>query len=269
MEQDFGTESASEPPGLQITCPTLVHTHLVLTFPPERNTAMGRSENSGWQRLGAAIREARGSLGFTSRDTFAEVAGVSVRVISDLESGARDNFSEKILSRVEDALGWISGTIDQIVTDPDFLPPAPSPADELVFRPPEFNRKPVLVDVAIVERAIAALTEVSRQRGEKPLPDDVARVAEAAVSLCWPYITRLVEDNVQPGNELHPAVRPLYETFLTMASKFSPADPAGHYVQWLSGDAASANESVRHRYMQRWSESRRIRRGRRARVDTG
>lgn len=228
---------------------------------------MDSSESSGWQRLGAAVREARISLGFTSRDNFAEVASVSVRVISDLESGSRENFSEKVLSRVEEALGWINGTIDQIVTDPEFNPPKSSPADELVFRPPEFNRKPILVDVAIVERAIAGLTDVARQRGDEPLPADITRVSEAAVSLCWPYIVRLVEDNCQPGNELHPAVRPLYETFLAMASKFSPADPAGHYVQWLSGDSVNASDAVRHRYMQRWSESRRIRRGRRVRTD--
>lgn len=228
---------------------------------------MDLSESSGWQRLGEAIREARINLGFTSRDNFAEVANVSVRVISDLESGARNNFSEKVLSRIEDALGWINGTIDQIVTDPDFNPPKPSPADELVFRPPEFNRKPILVDVATVERAIATLTDAARQRGDEPLPDDIARVAEAAVNLSWPYIVRLVEDNCQPGKELHPAVRPLYETFLSMASKFSPADPSGHYVQWLAGDTPNASDAVRHRYMQRWSESRRIRRGRRVRTD--
>lgn len=224
---------------------------------------MAASESHGWDRVGAAVREARVDMGYRSRDTFAEASDVSVRVIADLESGARSNFSAKILSRVESALGWQAGTIDQLVTDPTFVLSPTSPRGDLVFHAPEFDRRPVAVDVAVVERAIAALTEAARElKGTRPKAP-VQHAAEAAVGLCWPYVIRLVEDNCLPGNELHPAVRPLYETFLNTAATFCPADPQTPYVRWLAGDLTETSETVQRRHMQRWSESRRVRRGRR------
>ena len=212
-------------------------------------------------RLGAAVRQARIDIGYTSRAAFAEASNVSVRVISDLESGTRSNFSAKVLSRVESALGWLSGTMDQIVADAGFVPARPSSGDDLIFQAPEFDRRPVAVEVPAVEWAIAALAETAHD----PRSATVKRVAEAAVGLCWPYVVRLVEDNCRPGNELHPSVRPQYETFLTVAVEFSPADPSRQYVRWLAGDTEEVSEAVRHRYMQRWSESRRANRGRRTR----
>jgi transcriptional regulator with XRE-family HTH domain len=221
------------------------------------------SASGGWHRLGTAVRQARIEIGYTSRENFAEASNVSVRVIADLESGARSNFSDKVLSRVESALGWVTGTMDQIVADARFVPPQPSSSDDLIFRQPEFDRRPVPVDVSAVERAMAALTETARD----PQSASVKRIAETTVGLCWPYVIRLIEDNCLPGNELHPAVRPLYETFLTVASQFSPSDPGGQYVRWLAGDSEAVADPVRHRYMQRWSDSRRAHRGRRARSD--
>ncbi|BBY54106.1 helix-turn-helix transcriptional regulator [Mycobacterium koreense] len=224
--------------------------------------------DDGWQRLGATVRKARNDLGFHSRDSFAEAADVSLRVMADLESGTRDNFSERVISKVEAALGWASGTADRIVADPDFRPSAPATGNELVFQPPEFDRRPVDVDVAAVERLIAALTEVSRSSQFEQTRGEISKLLESATSLCWPYVVRLVEDNCLPGKQLHPSVAPVYEAFVAVADDFAPADPSSNYTQWLRGEDSTADAQQQQRYMQRWSESRRTRRLRRKRIES-
>lgn len=215
-----------------------------------------------WQRLGAAVRRARIDMGFTNRENFAESAGVSVRTLADLESGNRSNFSNRVLTALEMSLGWPSGTVSQIVSDQDFQPPAAGTSGaELIFRPPVFSRRPVPVDIALIDRSIIALTEASRA-SEKPSRTE-ASLGSALVALCWPYIARLVEDNCLPGKELHPSVRPIYEAFTKVANWVSPDDPTGRYAQWLAGDDPDIQDQVRTRYMQRWSESRKAQRGRR------
>lgn len=218
-------------------------------------------ERDAHSHRGSAVRQARIALGYTNRENFAAACNVSVRVLSDLESAARSNFSDRVLARVEQGLQWPAGTIEQITADPDFTPPAPMPGGDLIFRPPAFDRRPVLVDVSSVERAIAALTETSRS---KAAGEQVDALGGALVTLCWPYVLRLVENNCQPGNELHPAVRPLYEAFTALSSEFSPSHPSQRYAQWLAGDSPAVASSVRQRYMHRWTESRRAPRGRHA-----
>lgn len=222
---------------------------------------------AGWHRAGECIRQARIELGYSNRENFAETCNISVRVLSDIESGTRTNFSGRVLGDLEDGLGWPAGTIDQLVSDPDFQPPTPGGAADLVFRPPVFNRRPVHVEVATIERSIAALTEAHREWGNRPGTVEKT-VTSALVSQCWPYITRLLEDNCLPGRELHPAVTPLYSAFVKLSDWVSPSDPARKYAQWLAGETGEVDETIKHRYMQRWSESRRVVRGRRAdRVD--
>jgi len=62
-----------------------------------------------WRRLGERLRQARINIAHTNRENFAVACGVSVRVLSDLESGARTNFSDRVLSRLEAGLGWPAG----------------------------------------------------------------------------------------------------------------------------------------------------------------
>lgn len=220
---------------------------------------MDSLELEGQSRRGETVRQARIARGYTNRENFAEVCNISTRVLSDLESGARSNFSDRVISRIEQGLQWPAGTIEQITNDPEFTPPAPVAVGDLIFQPPAFDRRPVSVDVSAVERAIAALTEASRAKASG---DEVAAMGNALVALCWPYVLRLVEDNCLPGNELHPAVRPLYSAFTALADEFPPADPSQRYAQWLTGDAPNTTESARERYMQRWTDSRRVSRGR-------
>jgi hypothetical protein len=216
----------------------------------------------GWSRAGELIRRARIELGYTNRENFADTCNVSTRVLSDIEAGTRSNFSSRVLSGLEDGLGWPAGTIDQLVSDPDFVPPTPGGAGDMVFRPPVFNRRPVPVDVAVVERSITALTEAHRASKEKPGPTERA-LAAALLAQSWPYVLRLLEDNCLPGRELHPAVVPLYTAFSEISDWVSPSDASRRYARWLVGDAGTVDDTIRQRYTQRWSDSRRSTRGRR------
>lgn len=224
------------------------------------NAELDNAELEGWARLGQKVRQARLAVGYTNRENFAEVCNVSVRVLSDLESGVRTNFTDRVLSRLEEGLGWPAGTMNQIVADPTYNPPGPVVGGDLIFRPPTFDRRPANVDVSVVERAIAVLSEASRTSGAA-----VGGLGAVLVDLCWPYVIRLIEDNCLPGTELHPAVRPFYDAFEKLAVQYAPNSPDVRYAQWLVGDARDVNEPVRQRYLQRWAGSRGEHRHRRPR----
>jgi hypothetical protein len=227
-----------------------------------RPAAVNATVTEGWNRAGELIRQARIELGYTNRENFADTCNVSTRVLSDIEAATRTNFSSRVLAGLEDGLGWPAGTIEQLVSDPEFVPPTPGGAGDMVFRPPVFNRRPVIVDVAVCERSIAALTEAHRASGQKPGPTEKA-LAAALLAQSWPYVLRLLEDNCLPGRELHPAVVPLYTAFSEISDWVSPADPSRRYARWLVGDAGTVDDTIRQRYMQRWSDSRKSTRGRR------
>lgn len=250
-----------------------MHTVRMTKLAEDSANDTAKAQASDWQRLGADIRKARLHIGYSNREDFSEVCNISVRVLSDLESGVRTNFSERILARVEAGLGWPAGTIDQIVFDANFTAPTAAIGGDLLFRPPDFKRQPVLVEVGAVEKTLSVLTDIARQQSaSKPSSEAsseaLTRIAAAAVSLCWPYVIRLVEDNCLPGNELHPAVRPIYEAFLAVQSAFAPEDTSGRYAQWLAGDLSDVPETGRRRYMERWTESRRAKGHRRTAGDT-
>jgi transcriptional regulator with XRE-family HTH domain len=69
----------------------------------------------GWGLLAARIAAER-SRRRHSRAAFAKAAGVSVRVVDDLERGRRDNYSDATLAAVEAALGWEFGSAMRVVS---------------------------------------------------------------------------------------------------------------------------------------------------------
>lgn len=227
------------------------------------NSDSSDNEPSAWRRVGAAVRDARTALGYSSRDAFAVICDVSVRVLADLEGGTRTNFSNRVLAHIESGLGWPEGTVDQMIADPQFTPPAPGhSSDELVFHPPNYDRRPITVEVSVVEKSISTLTEVRRELGDEPPQGAVAALGSSLIAHCAPYVIRLLEDNCLPGRELHPAVRPLYELFTQLVKWTHPTYPSLSYMRWLTGDASEPNEATRDRFMSRWAESRRAPRGR-------
>lgn len=68
----------------------------------------------GWERLGRRIAVERGRR-WRSRAAFARAAGVSSRVVDDLENGRRNNYSDATLGAIEATLGWEPGTAQRVV----------------------------------------------------------------------------------------------------------------------------------------------------------
>lgn len=68
----------------------------------------------GWERLGRRVAQERGRH-WRSRAAFARAAGVSPRVLDDVEKARRANYSETTLAAIEAALGWEPGTCLRVV----------------------------------------------------------------------------------------------------------------------------------------------------------
>lgn len=68
-----------------------------------------------WGRLGQHVVARRTELGFRNRADFAAAVQVSSRLISDIEKGRRTNFDQVTLSALEAALGWETGSVQQVV----------------------------------------------------------------------------------------------------------------------------------------------------------
>lgn len=70
----------------------------------------------GWPRAGNKVRTARTRAGYRTLEEFAHATGIGKRTLGDLETGARGNFTDRILDRVEAELGWPEGQIRRIAT---------------------------------------------------------------------------------------------------------------------------------------------------------
>lgn len=64
------------------------------------------------ERLGRIVVARRVQLGMRTSSALAEAADLTVRVISDLESGRRSNFNHSTKAAIEQALKWHTGSID-------------------------------------------------------------------------------------------------------------------------------------------------------------
>lgn len=214
---------------------------------------------SGWKRLGTLIRAARIDQGFANADRFAAQCDVALRVISDLETGKRTNYKLSTLAKVESTLGWPAGTATQIVSDSQFTPPRAAPSN-LLFRQTHMDREPYLVEVDDAERLISQLLELADQAntaGRRSPGAKLLELAGAALPLCLPYLTRLIEDNCLPGKTLNPALRPHYDALLTLLDTFAPTDGTGNYVRWLVGDLPKTPKQTADLYLKRHSAARR------------
>lgn len=80
-----------------------------------------------WTALARAVTARRVELGHDTQKAFAKASEISLRTINDLEVGERDSYSASTLARLERALGWPAGRVEEILaagTAP--LPPSPS-----------------------------------------------------------------------------------------------------------------------------------------------
>lgn len=69
------------------------------------------------ESLAKAIVTRRLELGFETAKDLAEDAGVSSRLLSDIENGKRDTYSKRSCYLLEQALGWELGSIKNILAD--------------------------------------------------------------------------------------------------------------------------------------------------------
>jgi hypothetical protein len=128
-----------------------------------------------------------------------DAAQINVRVLSDIENGRRDNFDKVTIAKLEDALGWETGSVIRIAEggEPWLREQAPSPGvsdslgellagnkpsrDEALIRvmrsdlPDSQKRKIVLMLIAEREAAERRRTEHADElirllRGEEPQP---------------------------------------------------------------------------------------------------
>lgn len=208
------------------------------------------SNTTGAQRLAAFIANARRELGYSNREHLANKAGISPRVLADLESATRENFSARVIGRLEDALGWPAGTAEAIRTDPSVTPPAASPHP---YQAPVYSRDPLPIDITAIETLLGALhNQHAAGSGATATPVDAAalEVGRAAV-------TAVLEDNFRPDLGLHPGVRHQFDDFTELAARLGI--PRDGYMQWLTGDARAIDEDTEQSYLKRWTSRHRRR----------
>lgn len=66
-------------------------------------------------RLGQATVARRVQIGLTTREQMAVAAGMSVRLLSDIENAKRTSYDPATLARLEQALGWQPGSAEAVL----------------------------------------------------------------------------------------------------------------------------------------------------------
>lgn len=68
-----------------------------------------------WGRLAEEVTKRRGALGYSSRRAFSAATHFAVKTLADLEQQRRTNFDLGTLSRLEAALQWPDGRVEEIL----------------------------------------------------------------------------------------------------------------------------------------------------------
>lgn len=68
-----------------------------------------------WKRAGDFVARRRRLCGYRTQLDFAHVLSVSESTIGNLERGNRSSYSPGFLEAVEEALGWVHGSIERTV----------------------------------------------------------------------------------------------------------------------------------------------------------
>lgn len=80
-----------------------------------------------WQALGKASVARRIRLGYETREKFAQAAGISSRLLSDIENGKRTSYDPATLVKLEEALKWEAGSVDALLAGGAATPKAAQP----------------------------------------------------------------------------------------------------------------------------------------------
>lgn len=79
-----------------------------------------------WGRLAEEVTKRRGALGYSSRRAFSVATHFAVKTLADLEQQRRTNFDLATLSRLEAALQWPDGRVEEILSSGEQADPEPS-----------------------------------------------------------------------------------------------------------------------------------------------
>lgn len=71
-----------------------------------------------WQRLADEVIRRRTHLGYATRREFAEATGFATKTLGDLEKRRRSNFDRVTLAKLEKALQWPEGRVQEILATP-------------------------------------------------------------------------------------------------------------------------------------------------------
>lgn len=74
------------------------------------------------KRLAEAVVTRRVDLGMLTTVALAEAAGLTARMLGDVENGRRQNFSRGAKAQIERALRWAPGSIDAVLGGSDPTP---------------------------------------------------------------------------------------------------------------------------------------------------
>lgn len=146
------------------------------------------TENAA-ERLGRLVRARRKRLQLHTAADFAEAAQVSTRLIGDLETGRRSNFSAANKASIEDTLDWEYGSIDDTLAGGD-------PRERVA---PVVNQEPTPMSRKEIARFVMAAERVNdgtqTDDDDKVIEDFLAREKASAAIRPGPDLGKLLEVN--------------------------------------------------------------------------
>lgn len=108
----------------------------------------------GWVILGKAVVARRIRMGYGTREKFAQAAGISSRLLSDIENGKRTSYDPATLVKLEEALKWEPGGVDATLAggDAEVAPVKVDPARQREIVSPRPGREQYGTRYWIVDR---------------------------------------------------------------------------------------------------------------------
>ncbi|QIK83020.1 helix-turn-helix transcriptional regulator [Sanguibacter sp. HDW7] len=85
-----------------------------LVFLPSIHHAGPVSERD-WARLGREVVHARARTGLDTSKALADKMGVSARIVGEIENGRRESYSTTTIAKLEQALGWVEGSVSAVL----------------------------------------------------------------------------------------------------------------------------------------------------------
>ena len=117
-------------------------------------------ERTGWEALADHVVRRRKAMGFDKQQDFAAKAGISAKLLGEIEGARRESYSRGTFTSLEDALLWRPGSVGMVVGghEPDALPLPERPRQTLAD----------IDDVELIARLNELTAEVARRLNRRP-----------------------------------------------------------------------------------------------------